>query len=1267
MSQRPNLPKNPLRRAGVSQRQRLTSALSPNGANAVQVDERNLADFLVLAHRLSPQVRYHRLPGAAAPASADDHWQGFFEAYTPVQIALISKTQTRTVKREYDGLLGLFLKEDVQGQKEERLRDILLLWQTEILKPIDTWYKGLESYTPLRSVIKGLINTNLTETIALILSFEQAHPSGQVDFYLPFIDAFGLPLTPAAVNMPPLAPSLFSPTIRDDLDGIFQSLFQVYRQIIDQAPSYLATSLSARRDHPPHLALYIAMLDVLQPARDDLNRMTQRHLDFFYRRVLALPARPATPDYVHLLFELVKPQRDYKLAAGTRFKAGKDATGVELFYSLDQDIVIHKATIASLKGLFLESKEFPENIPTNVVKLLTSPVANSADGLGAEFPKEQAVKAWLPFGGPRVSPSQAAAVSQGNAAQLGVAISSDILLLQEDTRTITLELTLGSVFQSPKNLDTLKNAFEVYLSGEKEWIVAKASASSESPAAPAVIKSVTWEQEDETSIDAILEIVVTLAAEVDPVLPYDTNNPIPFDPDTPNLPLTLDRPTPVLRLQLTTNALDAEGRSAYHYFRSVTLQDIKLTVQVPKVRNLVVQTDAGIQDITKPFQPFGPRPKKGANLYIGSQEVFGKHLTALTLNLEPEVPPPSDWAEYYLSYDSAHEATDFSPEIVTIASLRQRIWRSASTDTNFLSSSTIDLKEELANLSLNTFAKPEAVEMFTSDSQNGFLRLQLMGNFLHDEYPAVLARQVLAAATTQPSPFVAGKRLAIKGAYYQKGEEPAFLAETRSVDPQAEAVFPKEPYTPVIRSLSLSYAAQAGLSDCHLFQLYPFGGFKEISNVSSERLLPHFIHEGELFIGIADLDPPTALPLLIQVAEETADTGLRRTEDFRPMWFYLRDNTWVPLSDRISSDTTNGLIRSGIINLGIPEDISKANTTILDPALHWVKVSMPARTPTVCHIIGIHPQAARVTFVDADNDPNHLATALPVGTIAKLEKPQAAIKGIEQPYPSIDGRVQEPPSQFYTRVSEHLRHKGRAVAILDYERLVLENFPDIYKVRCLNHGQFDDATNELFEVAPGAVTLAVVPDLSQRATIDDLQPKVNINRLQAIETYLTSRSSSWTTIKVVNPQYEPIRVSFEVQFRAPFDANFGYYCRELEQAIVGFLTPWTLGQEADIHFGGKVYRSAILNFVEELDYVDYVVNFKMFHNGQDDVREALASTARSVLTSVAPNHPTGHSIKPYRKPTAITPNPPLETGILGYEPLDNLVLGPDDPEDPNNE
>ncbi|NJR63082.1 MAG: hypothetical protein HC769_32405 [Cyanobacteria bacterium CRU_2_1] len=1284
MSHRRDLPKNPLIRDGVSQRQRQTPALSPT---SIQVDERDLADFLVFVYRLSAQVNYYRaeepiatppngstssgtspngsLPnggvssipiatppnsslsnsslsngspsngsnssppnGSPAQVQPDGNWQAFFEGNTPVQIALISKTRPQTVKDSYIQALEAFL----ERRTCTTLLPVLNTWKVDILTTIQQWYTGLEPYTPLQPTIKGLVKTNLREPLTRMQSFERACGDVDTRFYASFTQSFGLTLDPTpSIDPTPLNGTLLQ--ARTELDAVFQALFQTYRQIIQHAPKSLQASLTDRQDHQPYLSLYLAFLEVLQLARDDLNRITQRHLDFFYRQVLRLPDRPAQPDQAHLIFELAKLPQAYKLPAGTHFKAGKDASGVDLVYRLDEEVVIHKATIASLKGLFLDSEAIKTGEPPkHLLGLYASPIANSFDGKGATFPKDQAVNAWLPFGD-----------NKRDHARVGFAIASDVLLLQEGRRVITLKLSLEEGFLLlPAN--KLDQVFAVYFSGEKDWIAATILPAGQ-PAADG-IEQTGWN-------GSVLSLVVELAADVDPVLPYDPAAPIPYFPDVPNLPLHLDRPMPVVRLELNDDVL-VNGRSPYHYFQDAELKDITIQTRVNEVRTLVIQNDLSVLDASKPFQPFGSQPKNGAFLYIGSQEVLEKHLTALTIDLELEELEPN-WAVDYAAYGVN---ANFKPGTLTIQALRQKIWHSATTPAR-LFDSTISLTDQLAALHLDSFDAPEPIELWTPQSKTGFLRLQLVDDFLHDKYPTVLARQVLAAATNQIVLDEASnaKRQAVIGAYYRRNDGSIDSASTYYVDLDAEPLIPPEPYTPTIRSLSLSYTAQANQTDCRLFHLHPFGGFAQLPITGTRSLLPSFTHEGELFIGVQYLDPPTALPLLFQVAEETADTQLRRDERFKLQWSYLKDNTWESLDDRIVSDTTNGLITSGIIHLAIPEDISRKQTTILDPNLHWLKVSLLARSRTVCQIIGIHPQAARATFSDAGNDPNHLATPLPPGTIAKLALPQPEIKKVEQPYASFGGRTKEQPTHFYTRISEHLRHKGRAVTIFDYERLVLEKFPDIYKVRCINHGQFDDRFDRLYELVPGSITLAVIPDLSQRNTTNDLEPNVNVNRLQAIEHYLANRSSPWAAIRVVNPKYERIQVECQVKFRSPYAANFGYYRRELERAITGFLTPWTVDQSAEINFGGKVYRSSILNFIEEQYYVDYVVNFKMHHDTERHIREAIATTARSVLTSVSPTTSGQNHIIQEFKETPIPPNPKLETGVLGYESLDELVLG----------
>ena len=57
-------------------------------------------------------------------------------------------------------------------------------------------------------------------------------------------------------------------------------------------------------------------------------------------------------------------------------------------------------------------------------------------------------------------------------------------------------------------------------------------------------------------------------------------------------------------------------------------------------------------------------------------------------------------------------------------------------------------------------------------------------------------------------------------------------------------------------------------------------------------------------------------------------------------------------------------------------------------------------------------------------------------------------------------------------------------------------------------------------------------------------------------------------------------------------------------------------------FGGKIYKSVLINFVEEQAYVDYVTDFQVFQDipcdpasGSTDLDEVTGSRAVSILVS----------------------------------------------------
>ena len=77
----------------------------------------------------------------------------------------------------------------------------------------------------------------------------------------------------------------------------------------------------------------------------------------------------------------------------------------------------------------------------------------------------------------------------------------------------------------------------------------------------------------------------------------------------------------------------------------------------------------------------------------------------------------------------------------------------------------------------------------------------------------------------------------------------------------------------------------------------------------------------------------------------------------------------------------------------------------------------------------------------------------------------------------------------------------------------------------------------------------------------------------------------------------------------------------LQQAITRFLSPWVSTEGGTPSFGGKIYKSVLINFIEEQPYVDYVTDFELFwyenskKGSRIELPEVEGSTAISILVS----------------------------------------------------
>jgi hypothetical protein len=436
---------------------------------------------------------------------------------------------------------------------------------------------------------------------------------------------------------------------------------------------------------------------------------------------------------------------------------------------------------------------------------------------------------------------------------------------------------------------------------------------------------------------------------------------------------------------------------------------------------------------------------------------------------------------------------------------------------------------------------------------------------------------------------------------------------------QKQAIIPNEPWTPIIQGISLDYSATAAATDVDLIHLYPFAGtYKKEELSQSPGLFPAFFDEGTLFLGIDGLIPGSDINVLFQLAEATSDTE----EDPVPLtWSYLEHNVWKPLRKgfEVLDDATDELSTSGIIKFAIPDNITDDNTVM--PAGHsWIKAAIGSNSKIVAETFQVITQAIRATFTDAPGDDEaRLSAPLAAGALNKLEVADANVKKVDQPYDSFGGRVPETDGYFYVRVSETLRHKGRAIQRCDYERIALDSFPQLFKAKCINHSIGLNAhkyAND-YPMAPGYVLMAVIPDLNQLKAAASFEPRAPLSLLEQLEQKMQEVTSPFVHFRAMNPRYE--KVDFVLQVKLVRGKDPVYYQQRLSDDIREFMAPWAVGEFDKLRFGQVVNRSDVIRFLETRDYLDYVLDWKWRHEEDEvvlapsDQAEIFPMTPRSIL------------------------------------------------------
>lgn len=814
-----------------------------------------------------------------------------------------------------------------------------------------------------------------------------------------------------------------------------------------------------------------------------------------------------------------------------------------------------------------------------------------APGQAADAPAPR----WLPFG------ALDAATQRQHlpAAVLGWAVASPLLALAEGSRSVQWLLGLDgdpacfddaamrSLFSPPGGAPTdgtvvpgSVHPFQVECSGAEGWLVPATVQVMLLPGANAYPQV----PGADTRALRVLQVVLTLHEQQAAIV-------------APTVALHgLAAPQPLLRLMLRPAWDDTHDRfhTAYQTLVRLRLLRWRLSVNVSGLASLVLRNDGGVLDAKKPFEPFGLLPASGARLSIGHTELVGKSLDRLVFR-GAWMGAPASLVEHYRNYDGPPKAESFTLRI----GLRDGVGFNPGPTTLPLFGGDRPVALELA-----APLQPETGRLMTevpaSDDVADWRRCwvwELAGDLQHAAYPARALRKSMEMAAAVAASLTGGAK------------------------PNADAYIVNPPYTPKLKSLVADYSASAeqpavlavpGRNSAVLLHLHPFGhealvparapadttvvldpGPTWVPGIAVP-LLPAYGAEGELYIGLASVQAPQRLSLLVQVAEGSADPD---APTLPVRWSVLSGNRWLslqdgPLEGSLLADGTRGLVQAGIVELQLPPVAPStvmpgADTPTHTPATaasrYWLRLQREHALDGVCHLVALHPHAVLAEREGTESS-DDLADPLPAHVVSGPLEPVPGLAKLLQPYSGFGGRSAEQGQHFNTRVSERLRHRQRALTPWDYEHLVLEQFPQLHKVKCLRS---DELGGE-----PGRVDLVVVPDIANRFPFDPFAPKASADLIRDIEAFLADKTPAFAQVRVKNPYFVALKVRCGVRFMPGTDE--GHNRDRLNDELNRFLSPWAYDEGADLVIGGSIYANSIINFIEQRPYVDYIAGLRLF-------------------------------------------------------------------------
>lgn len=217
---------------------------------------------------------------------------------------------------------------------------------------------------------------------------------------------------------------------------------------------------------------------------------------------------------------------------------------------------------------------------------------------------------------------------------------------------------------------------------------------------------------------------------------------------------------------------------------------------------------------------------------------------------------------------------------------------------------------------------------------------------------------------------------------------------------------------------------------------------------------------------------------------------------------------------------------------------------------------------------------------------------IPATKISKLQSTITFVDKVYNPVASDGGADTEEVEALIERAPFVLKHRNRAIALLDYQLLVKEASNKVARVKILPN------LNAEGDHIPGTITIVIVPESA------DLKPMPTPELRHIVERYIKERCSNLAKLNVIQPSYVVVKISAIIATNK-IDA-IPVIEQKAKSQIIDFLHPLYGGLEGKgWDFGAAPCISDIFPLFERIDNVNHVskITIQLYNESNSKLTE----------------------------------------------------------------